>query len=78
MALTVEQRALLEAQLSEARAALHRLEIGGAEVSLAYNGENITYSAANAASLRQYVRTLEAQLGLRTSSRARSRGVIFG
>jgi len=78
MALTAEQRALLEAQLADARAALHRVVTGRAEVSLSYNGESITYSAANEGDLRQYIRELEAQLGYRTSARARSRGVIFG
>jgi hypothetical protein len=78
MALTIQQRALLEAQLTEARAALHRIEIGGAEVSLSYNGESIAYSAATSGGLRVYIRGLEAQLGYRSSGRARSRGVIFG
>lgn len=78
MPLTEEQRALIQAQLDEARASLHRLEIGQATVSLAYNGESITYSAANAGQLRLYIRGLEAQLGLRSSARARSRGVVFG
>ncbi|WP_265518958.1 gpW family head-tail joining protein [Nitratireductor luteus] len=77
MALTPEQRAALEAQLGEARAALHRLELGAMTASVSYEGEQVTYSAASRASLRQYIRDLEAQLGLRTSSRARSRGVIF-
>lgn len=78
MALTEQERLRIEAQLAEARAALHRVEIGGAEVSLAYNGESISYSAANVANLRQYIRTLEKQLGYRAYTRARSRGVVFG
>lgn len=78
MPLTEEQRALTQARLDEARAALHKLEIGEAVVSLAYNGESATYSAADAGRLRQYIRSLEAQLGLRSIGRARSRGVVFG
>ncbi|APO74259.1 phage head-to-tail joining protein [Rhizobium etli 8C-3] len=78
MALTEAERALAQARLDEARAALHRLTIGQAEVSLVYNGESITYSAADAGRLQTYIRQLEAQLGLRSSARARSRGVIFG
>ncbi|RVI94122.1 gpW family head-tail joining protein, partial [Sinorhizobium medicae] len=56
----------------------HQMEIGRAEVSLSYNGESITYAATNIGALRQYVRDLEAKLGLRRFARARSRGVIFG
>lgn len=78
MALTPEQRAAIEAQLTDARAALHRLEIGHMEASVSYSGEQVTYSAADRASLRKYIRDLEAQLGLRSSGRARGRGVIFG
>lgn len=78
MALSELERAAVQAQLDEARSALHRLELGQSEVSLAYNGESVTYNAANAASLRLYVRQLEFRLGLRSTPRARSRGVIFG
>lgn len=78
MALTDIERAAVQLQLDEARAALHRLEIGQAEVSLAYNGESVTYSAASAGPLRLYIRGLETQLGLRLYARARSRGVVFG
>lgn len=78
MALTPEQRAAIEAKLAEAREALHRLELGNKEASVSYSGEQATYSAADRASLRKYIRDLEAQLGLRGSGRARGRGVIFG
>lgn len=78
MALSEEERIRVQARLDEARAALHRLEIGQAEASIAYNGESVSYSQADRASLRKYIRDLEAQLGLRVSARARSRGVVFG
>jgi hypothetical protein len=78
IALTPEQRLIAERQLSEAQAALHRIEIGGQTASVAYDGESVSYSAANVGSLRQYIRSLEAKLGLRASARARSRGVRFG
>lgn len=78
MALTEAERAVLQTRLEEARAALHSLNIGRSEVSLAYNGESITYSIADAGRLEAYIRQLEAQLGLRRSGRARSRGVVFG
>jgi hypothetical protein len=78
MALTDIERAAVQLQLDEARLALHRLEIGQGEVSLAYNGETVTYAAADLASLRLYIRGLEAKLGLRLYARARARGVVFG
>ncbi|UTV37633.1 gpW family protein [Ensifer adhaerens] len=78
MALTEQERAALAARLEEAREALHQLEIGRSEVSLNYNGEAMAFAAADRGSLRQYIRGLEAQLGLRQTARARSRGVIFG
>lgn len=51
-------------RVDEAREALHQMEIGRAEVSLSYNGESVTYAATNIGALRQYVRDLEAKLGL--------------
>ncbi len=78
MALTELERAAVQLQLDQARAALHRMELGEMEVSLSYNGESVTYSAANPGSLRSYIRGLEVQLGLRAFARARSRGVVFG
>ncbi|MDV6226299.1 gpW family head-tail joining protein [Nitratireductor aquimarinus] len=77
MALTEERRAALQAQLDQARAAEFKLETGGMRASVSYDGEQVTYSAANRASLRSFIRRLEAQLGLRRSARARSRGVTF-
>ena len=78
MALSAEERAALETQLAQARDALHRLELGEMTASVSYQGEQVTYSAADRASLRYLVRALEAQLGLRRSARARGRGVVFG
>ncbi|MBD9621879.1 phage tail protein [Ensifer sp. ENS06] len=78
MALTEQERAVLLARLADAREALHQLEIGRSEVSLTYNGEAMSFAAADRGSLRQYIRDLEAQLGQRRSARARGRGVIFG
>ncbi|WP_421581122.1 gpW family head-tail joining protein [Shinella sp. M31] len=78
MALSEEERIRVQARLDEARDALHRLELGQAEASIAYNGESVTYTQTNAGSLRKYVRDLEVQLGFRSMARARSRGVVFG
>ena len=77
MPLTPEQRAKLEAQLDAARTALFKLETGLSVATVSYEGESVTYRAANVASLRQFIRDLEAKLGARASGRARSRGVIF-
>lgn len=77
MPLSPQQRAVIEKQLEEASAALHRLEIGDREASLSYDGEQVTYSAADRGSLRSYIRQLEAKLGQRRFARARSRGVVF-
>ena len=76
--MTEEERQAVQAQLAAARDALHRLEIGQMEVSVSYNGETLSFAAADRASLRNHIRSLEVQLGLRTIGRARSRGVVFG
>lgn len=78
MALSPEQRAELEAQLKKAKAALFRLETGAMTASITCEGESLTYRATNIGALRNFIRELEAKLGLRKSARARSRGVIFG
>ncbi|EKF17074.1 gpW family head-tail joining protein [Nitratireductor pacificus] len=78
MVLTPEKRAALEAQLEQARVAEFKLETGSLRASVSYEGEQVTFSAANRASLRAFIRRLEAQLGQRASGRARSRGVTFG
>ncbi len=77
MPLTPTMQAALEARLDQARDALHRLELGDREASVSYDGEQVSYSAADRGSLRAYIRTLEAQLGVRQRARARSRGVRF-
>lgn len=54
----------LTARLAEAEDALHKVEIGGQEVVIGYDGHRTEYSPANAASLRRYIRTLKQQLGI--------------
>ncbi|TCT28835.1 gpW family head-tail joining protein [Martelella mediterranea] len=78
MAPLTDERLTLETRLGEAKLALHKLETGQSAVTLSYDGESITYSGADRASLRAYIRSLETQLGLRRSGRPRGRGVIFG
>lgn len=77
MALTSEQRAVLEARLSEAQAAYHNLQIGtSARVVVDQNGERVEYTNANRAALRAYILELEAQLAER-DTRARPFKVWF-
>ena len=64
MPLTDEQSAVLSARLGEAETALHSLMIGRATVSLAYDGESVTYSQADEAKLRRYIADLKGQLGI--------------
>lgn len=65
MHLTPEQRATLTAQLAEAEAAYHSLQIGGsARVVVDQNGERVEFSAANRQGLYAYIMQLKSQLGL--------------
>ncbi len=77
MAMTPEQRQTLLDRLREAEAVEHEWALGRTAVSLAYNGESMTYSQTNLATIRQYIRSLKAQLGMGLP-RARARGVVFG
>lgn len=61
--LTPEQRAVLEANLKEARQAYHTLAIGGqARVIVDQNGERVEFTAAKKGDLYTYIMTLESQL----------------
>lgn len=65
MALTAEERATLTGYLSEAKAALHKLMLGGsARVFVDQNGERVEFTAANRDSLKSYIADLESQLGI--------------
>lgn len=77
MSIPAEQRELLLARLREAEAVEHEWALGRTVASLAYNGETMAYSATNLATIRQYIRSLKAQLGM-MPARARSRRVVFG
>lgn len=64
-ALTPERKQQLEQHLQDARSAYHRLMMGESVRSFTdQNGEQISYTSANAASLAAYIRGLEDQLGL--------------
>jgi len=62
--MATDERQTLQTQLNEAKQALHKLEIGQSAVTLAYDGESITYTAANRTSLQAYIRRLQAELGV--------------
>lgn len=67
MALTPEERAVLEQRLAEAEAALHSLNLGTqARVIVDQNGERVEFSGANAARLRAYIEELKIALGKKT------------
>lgn len=53
-----------QAQLEEARAALHRLRIGKQAVKVQRDGKLVEYSPADANALEFYVKQLEQQLGV--------------
>ena len=68
--------ATLQAQLEEARAALHALMTGRAEVTVEYDGHRVQFARANAGELRRHIRDLERRLDPRRA-RPASRRVIF-
>jgi len=69
MALTTEQRAVLQTRLTEAEGALHTLTMGGmARTFVDQNGERVEFTVANAGRLRAYIFELKMQLGLATGT----------
>jgi hypothetical protein len=64
MALTTEQKAVLQRRLTEAEEAYHLLQMGrSARVFVDQNGERIEYTAANSTRLAAYILSLKKQLG---------------
>ncbi|WP_180899206.1 gpW family head-tail joining protein [Martelella soudanensis] len=51
-------------RLRDAQLALHKLEIGQSVVTISYEGESVSYTAANRTSLQAYIRRLQAELGV--------------
>ncbi len=70
-------RSILLARLTEAETALHKLMVGKASVQLSYQGESVTFTTADEGRLRLYISELRAQLGFASTSRSRSRRVVF-
>lgn len=68
-------QAILEARLTEAEEALHKLRLGQAAVSVSYDGRDTSFKAANIAQLIGYVEELRRALG--KPGRRRGIGVRF-
>lgn len=64
-----------QTQLTEARAALHKLLTGRAVASVTIDGVTTQYTQANIGSLRAYIEQLEGELGLTSVRRRRPAGV---
>ena len=58
-----------QTRLDEAEAALHKLSLGAATVSISVDGRSVTYNAANLADLRIYIGSLRRELGLTSGRR---------
>lgn len=69
MALSEAETAAVQARLDDARAALHRLLLGEQTVSVAHEGEAVTFSQASEGRLRRYIAELETTLGQRCTAR---------
>ena len=66
MMMTSEERTVKLAYLADARSAYHKLVTGTqAKIFVDQNGERIEYSIANRDTLKNYVKELEMELGLR-------------
>lgn len=69
--LTAAERAELEGYLREARAARHKIALGGGvRVFVDQNGERVEYSGTNLLALNKYINGLELKLGLQTGGPA--------
>lgn len=58
-----------ETELAEAKKALHQLMTGRKAVTVSYEGESVTYTAATEGNLRRYIAELETKLGQRAWAR---------
>jgi len=64
-----------QAELTEAKAALHKLLTGRAVASVTVDGVQTQYTQANIQSLRAYIETLESELGIKSVRRRGPAGV---
>lgn len=63
-------------QLTEARAALHRLMTGTSTVSIQRDGKRVEFAPANRGDLERYINQLEVELGAGQPRRRGPAGVI--
>lgn len=63
-------RATLQQMLTAAQTAYSQLLTGGKPVSVAYDGKSVTYTAADAAALVQYIGLIQRCLGVNRGRRA--------
>lgn len=63
-------------QLNEARAALHRLNIGTSTVSIQRDGKRVEFTPINRADLERYIAQMEADLGQPGNRRRGPAGVL--
>ena len=71
----IDPTVLLQTQLADAQAALHKLTIGAQRVSVTYDGQEVRYTPASVPQLRAYVASLQSQLGI--GGRPRGRRPFF-
>jgi hypothetical protein len=60
----------LQAWLNSAQQAYVALMLGQSEISVGYDGKNVTYVQADIARLEQFIALLQCQLGINTGRRA--------
>lgn len=58
------ERAVLTAQLAEAKASLHKATVGGSRVQSRYGDQEIRNSEVDRDALRVYIAELEGKLGI--------------
>jgi gpW protein len=63
-------KSLLEARLSEAETARHKLLLGKSATSTGFDGKQVTYQPTDLGQLNLYIRSLKIELGLPIKSRA--------
>ncbi len=68
--------ATLQARLTEAETALHKLVMGSKEVTVSYDGKSVTFAQTDESRLRSYIAELNSKLG--TGGRRKSLSPVFG
>ena len=68
--------ATLQARLTDAQLAYHKLMIGGAMASVSYDGKSVTYTQATMSNLAAYITLLQNQIAALLGT-ARRRGPLL-